>query len=427
MIGGLFPNAWTVAVREFRLRVRSRVFQVVTLILALIGAALALLPVGVSALGFDQPSSVAVYAAGPDAEVGANGLVAILNGMEQSGVEAEIAADGDAESAAVESGERDGLVTVARGADGDLAFDLYTAEGPTSGLVFAVNTAAGQVAVADRLERAGVDPSQVGEIFAPTAFDVTPVDPNAINPEENFGPRYLLATALVILMFMAVITYGQWVATSVAEEKASRVMELLITAATPRQLLLGKVMGAGGAGLTQYVVVVAAALGGLLLQGPVGELILGEAGGPPLEVQGVNPGLLAVVGLFFIGGFGLYATLYAALGSTASRQEEVQNITGPMILVGVAGYLASFTALNVPDADWVRALSFVPFFSPYLIPIRMVLGNIEPWEIGVAFALLLVGVAVALWVAARIYSAGVLLYGQRAGLRAVWRAVRVNR
>jgi len=427
VIGGLFPNAWTVAAREFRLRVRSRVFQVVTLILALVGAALALLPVGVSALGFDQPASVAVYAARPEAELGADGLVAILNGMEQSGVEAEATADVDAERAAVEAGDRDGLVTVDRGAAGDLAFDLYTAEGPTSGLVFTVNTAVGQVAVADRLERAGVDPSQVGEIFAPTAFGVTPVDPNAIDPEENFGPRYLLATALVVLMFMAVITYGQWVATSVAEEKASRVMELLITAATPRQLLLGKVMGAGGAGLTQYVVVVAAALGGLLLQGPVSELVLGAAPGPSLEVQGLDPALLAVVGLFFVGGFGLYATLYAALGSTASRQEEVQNITGPMILVGVAGYLASFTALNVPDADWVHGLSFVPFFSPYLIPIRMVLGNIEPWEIGLAFVFLIVGVALALWVAARIYSAGVLLYGQRAGLRAVWRAVRVNR
>ena len=427
MIGGLFPNAWTVAVREFRLRVRSRVFQVVTLILALVGVGLALLPVGISALGFDQPASVAVFAADPEADTGAVALVAVLNGMEQSGVEAEVTADGDAAQAAVEDGELDGLVRVGRGSDGDLTFDLYTAEGPTSSLVFTVNTAAGQVAVADRLQRAGVDPSQMGEIFAPTSFEVTPVDPNAIDPEENFGARYLLATALVILMFMAIITYGQWVATSVAEEKASRVMELLITAATPRQLLLGKVMGAGGAGLTQYVVVVAAALAGLLLQGFVSELVLGEAAGPALEVQGLEPVLLAVVGLFFLGGFGLYATLYAALGSTASRQEDVQNITGPMILVGVAGYFVAFTALNVPDADWVQALSFVPFFSPYLVPIRMVMGHIEPWEIGLALILLLVGVAIALWVAARIYSAGVLLYGQRAGLRAVWRAVRVNR
>jgi ABC-2 type transport system permease protein len=399
----------------------------VTLILALVGVGLALLPVGITALGFDQPASVAVVADDPEADAGADALVAILNGMDQSGVDAEVTANGDEARAAVESGDLDGLVTLDRGADEDLTFDLYTDEGPTSSLVFTVNTAAGQVAVADRLQRAGVDPGQLGEIFAPTAFEVTPVDPNAIDPEENFGARYLLATALVILMFMAIITYGQWVATSVAEEKASRVMELLITAATPRQLLLGKVMGAGGAGLTQYVVVVAAALAGLLLQGVVSELVLGEAAGPALEVQGLEPVLLAVVGLFFLGGFGLYATLYAALGSTASRQEDVQNITGPMILVGVAGYFVAFTALNVPDADWVQALSFVPFFSPYLIPIRMVMGQIEPWEIGVALILLLVGVALALWVAARIYSAGVLLYGQRAGLRAVWRAVRVNR
>ena len=267
----------------------------------------------------------------------------------------------------------------------------------------------------------------MGEIFAPTAFEVTPVDPNAVSPEENFGPRYLLATALVVLMFMAVITYGQWVAASVAEEKASRVMELLITAATPRQLLLGKVMGAGGAGLVQYGVVLAAAMAGLLLQGTLSRLVLGDSGGSTVELQGLSIEVLLVVGLFFVGGFGLYATLYAALGSTASRQEEVQNITGPMIIVGVAGYLISFAALNAPDADWVRVLSFVPFFSPYLIPTRMVLGHIAPWEIGLSFVLLIAGAAIALWVAGRIYSAGVLLYGQKAGLRSVWRAVRVNR
>jgi ABC-2 type transport system permease protein len=425
-MGGLFPNAWTVAVREYRNRARSRIFLVVTLILALIGLGLALLPIGIEALGFDQPASVSVHAKSPDAAEGAGALVAALNGLEESGIQAELVdSDADAQSA-VESGDLDGLVTVDRGADEDLAFDLFTAEGPTSSLVFTVNAAASQVTVADRLSRAGVDPGQAQKIFAPTAFEVTSADPGAIDPDENFGPRYLLGTALVVLMFMAIITYGQWVAASVAEEKASRVMELLITAATPRQLLLGKVMGAGGAGLTQYVVVVGTALLGLVIAGPLSELILGKEG-TSVDLQALNAGVLLVVGLFFVGGFGLYATLYAALGSTASRLEEVQNITGPMIIIGVAGYLIAFAALNVPDADWVRALSFVPFFSPYLIPTRMVLGSIEPWEIGLAFLLLLAGAALALWVAARIYSAGVLLYGQRAGLRAVWRAVRVNR
>jgi ABC-2 type transport system permease protein len=426
-MGGLFPNAWTVTVREFQLRVRSRVFQVVTLILALIGLGLALLPIGVSALGLDQPSSVAVYAATEEASGGATALVGTLNGMEQSGVEAALTDDQPGARADVEAGEVDGLVTVDRGDTGDLTFDLFTAQSGTSGLVLSVTAATSQVSVADRLVRAGVDPSEVGDIFAPTGFEVTPVDPDALDPEANFGPRYILATALVVLMFMAIITYGQWVATSVAEEKASRVMELLITAATPRQLLLGKVMGAGGAGLVQYVAVVGAALGGLLLQGTLSRLVLDESAGEPIELQGLNAGVLIVVGLFFVGGFGLYATLYAALGSTANRQEEVQNITGPMIIVGVAGYLISFAALNAPDADWVRILSFVPFFSPYLIPTRMVLGQIAPWEIGLSFLFLIAGALIALWVAARIYSAGVLLYGQKAGLRNVWRAVRVNR
>jgi ABC-2 type transport system permease protein len=424
---GLFPNAWTVTLREFRLRVKSRVFQVVTLILALVGLGLALLPVGLAALGLDEPSSVLVYAADADAADGAAALVGTLNGMAQSGVEAAQTDDEAAAREAVEAGEQNGLVTVSRGSDGDLAFDLYTGEGPTSGLVFSVTTASGQVSVADRLIRAGVPPDQVGEIFAPTAFEVTPIDPNAIDPEENFGPRYLLATALVVLMFMAIITYGQWVATSVAEEKSSRVMELLITAATPRQLLLGKVLGAGGAGLLQYVMIVAAALGGLLLQGFLNELINGDTGGGGLDVQALNPGVLLVTGLFFVGGFALFSTLYAALGSTANRTEDVQNITGPMIIVGLAGYLIAFAALNVPDADWVRILSFIPLFSPYLIPTRMVLGQIAPWEIALSFALLILGAFLALWMAGRIYSAGVLLYGQKAGLRSVWKAVRVNR
>jgi ABC-2 type transport system permease protein len=424
---GLFPNAWTVTVREFRLRLDSRIFKVVTLILALVGLGLALLPIGISALGLDEPSSVSVYAASPEAEQGAAALVGTLNGMEQIALSAELTADEAGDRAAVEGGDLDGLVTVARGADDELTFDLYTAAGPTSGVVLGVTAATNQVAIGDRLIRAGVDPTQVGEIFAPTEFEVTPVDPDAVSEDELFGPRYVLATALVILMFMAIITYGQWVAMSVAEEKSSRVMELLVTAATPRQLLLGKVMGAGGAGLVQYVVIVAAALGGLLIQGTISRLVLGEDAGEPIELQGLTIGVLLVVGVFFVGGFGLYATLYAALGSTANRQEEVQNIVGPMVIVGVAGYLIAFAALGAPDADWVRILSLVPFFSPYLIPTRMVLGQIAPWEIALAFGFLVAGALVALWVAGRIYSAGVLLYGQRAGLRNVWRAVRVNR
>ena len=110
-----------------------------------------------------------------------------------------------------------------------------------------------------------------------------------------------------------------------------------------------------------------------------------------------------------------------------SRIEDVQQAVGPLIFLAMGGYFAAFTGLNDPDAGWVQALSVVPFFSPYLMPARMLLTSPSAAEIGLAIALLVVAVIGAIWLASRIYSAGVLMYGQRVGLRTVLRAARVSR
>ena len=431
MIRGLFPNAWTIARREYNQRVRSRSFLVVTALLAAIGLGLALMPLLAHALGGEKAVQLAVQAtdAGLTGDPAAQ-LQAILNAGQAGGAPGfavKVAGNVDQARADVRDGRLDGLLTITRKSDGELGFDIYTKEGPTSQTLFAIRSAASQLGIGDRLARAGISASQASRIFAPTAFDVTPVDPTATDRSATFGPRYVLAIALVILTFMAVVTYGSWVASSVVEEKSSRVMELLVTAATPRQLLAGKVMGTGAAGLTQYAAVVVAAIVGLLAQGLLAELLFGKGQTADNTLQALSPQVLIVFGLFFLGGFALYATLYAALGSTASRQEDVQTVTGPMILVGMLGYFVSFAAINTIDATWVRLLSFVPFFSPYLVTSRLILGSIAPWEILVSGAVLLATLLAAQVVAARLYSAGVLLYGQRIGLRSVWRATRVHR
>ena len=422
----LLPNARHIARREYRQRTRSRTFVIVSAFLAVIGLGIALFPVVGRLIAGDQTTTIAIYSV--DAELTSSTALSMAH-LLNTGAEAQykVEAADDAASAAtdVRSGKIDGLLRVTRGADGELAFDVLTDAGPNDQRLFAVRQAVVQVNIADRLQRAGVDPAQAGQIFAETAWKVTPLDPNAHRLEENFGANYVLAYALVILTFMAVITYGQWVATSVAEEKSSRVMELLITAATPRQLLAGKVIGNGAAGLTQYAVVVVAALAGLLLQGLVAQYLLGDKAGAPLE--DVNLWVFAPFGVFFIGGFTLYALLYAGLGSMASRTEDVQQVTGPMIFIGMAGYFAAFTAINIPEAGWVKLVSLIPFFSPYMLPMRMLISTVAPWEWVVGAALMVIFLAGALWLAARVYSAGVLLYGQRASLRSVWRAVRVDR
>jgi ABC-2 type transport system permease protein len=431
-ITDLFPNAYYVARREYLIRTRSRTFAVLTVAIALVGLALTLLPLGVRLIGGDKPSRIAVYSTLTDLSVDpATTLQASLNASSasdqsssgSSGPRYVLVPTSDPAPAKdeVRSDKLDGLLSLSRATDGDISFDYFSKDSPTSQRLALVRQAAGSLAVADRLQRAGVPAADRGRIFAPTAFVSTPADPVAARRnQDQFVPSYILATVFVILMFMAIQVYGNWVAASVAEEKNSRVMELLISAATPRQLLFGKVLGNGAAGLTQYLVVLIAAAVGYLVQGRLSNALLGGAGAA--TIPGVTPFVLGWFGVFFVTGFIEYTILYAAAGSMVSRQEDVQQIAGPLTFLGLGGYLLSFLAISSIDAGWVRILSFVPFISPFFFPARIVLSDPVPWEYALSLALTLVGILGGLWVAARIYAAGVLLYGQRPTIRAMWRA-----
>lgn len=289
-----------------------------------------------------------------------------------------------------------------------------------------VTGAATALAIGDRLERSGIGRQEAAAIFEPPSFTAMPVDPADARDPDEFGGAFILAYALVILTFMAILTYGNWVAQSVAEEKSNRVMELLITAATPQQLLTGKVLGTGAAGLTQYAAIIAAVAVGMIANGPVSNL-LGLRGEAAFRLPSLELWMLPAFAVFFTLGFVLYSTLYAASGSMVSRIEDVQQAAGPLIFVSIAGYFVSFTALNDPDAGWVALLSLVPFFSPYLMPMRMLLTSVSAPEILVALGILVVTLVAAIWLASRIYSAGVLMYGQRVGVRTLLRAARVSR
>jgi ABC-2 type transport system permease protein len=235
----------------------------------------------------------------------------------------------------------------------------------------------------------------------------------------------LLATGLIVLIFMAIVTYGVWVAMSVAEEKGSRVMELMLNATTPLQMLAGKMIGNGAAGLTQYGIILIAVVGGLLAQAPIHKAVVGTDSGT--QFGGLSPTVMGAFVILFVLGFTLYSLLYAALGSLVSRQEDVQSATSPLMVLIMVGYFMSVFGLQAIDETWVKVASFVPFFSPYLMLARVSTGHVELWEFGLAVLLLLLAIVVALFVAARIYSAGVLLYGQRVGLRQVFKAARVSR
>lgn len=430
-MSGLWPNAGHVARREYLVRVRSRAFVITTALLAIGVVAVTMVPTIFQAIGVDDEAprialDVRATDLPSDPAVAIRGAL-VAAGGDVGGEGPNVTATDDPVEAAqaVREGILDGLLTISRGADGDLAFEYLSNDSPTSLTRLLVTQAAAALAISDRLARSGIAPAQAAELFQPPPFTATSADPEALEDEE-YGPAILVAYVVVILTFMAIITYGNWVAQSVAEEKSNRVMELLVTAATPRQLLTGKVLGTGAAGLTQYLAMVGAVLLGLFANGPVSAL-LGIGPGAPFELPSLEPWMLPALAAFFLLGFVLYSTLYAASGSMVSRIEDVQQAAGPLMFLSIGGYLVSFTALNAPDAGWVAVLSLVPFFSPYLMPARMLLTSVPASEILFALALLVVTLVAAIWLAARIYSAGVLMYGQRAGLRNVLRATRVSR
>jgi ABC-2 type transport system permease protein len=134
--------------------------------------------------------------------------------------------------------------------------------------------------------------------------------------------------------------------------------------------------------------------------------------------------LLAGYGVFFLLGFGLFALIYAAMGSFVSRPDDLQTLSLPLSLVAIVGYLSAIVALGGGGGAWVRIASFVPPFSPFVMLARVMVAAVQPWELALSIGLLVAAIAVVTVVATRMYAAGVLLYGQRPGVRAFVAAAR---
>jgi ABC-2 type transport system permease protein len=454
-------NVRAIARREYLARFRTRTFRMVTVLLVVLALGVALAPVLIRYLdqrggpttievsvGDSKPSVDVVTALGGILNVAATdatGSGASTGGSTGSGgatgsgsgsgaaatpkYRVVAATDPAAARERVRSGASAGLLELSRTASGELAFNYLTSASIVDRLPQIVRQAAISIVIQDRLTKAGIPPLDQVRLFAPPTFALEPVDPSRAGQQtsaESYINGFTVGFVLAIVLFMAIIMYGQWIAYSVAEEKSSRVMEVILGAATPFQLLAGKVLGVGALALTQYAIVFVPAVVALLFQDKIAALILGGEGSVALPA-GISIGLLAAFGLFFLLGFSLYAMLYAGAAALVSRTEDINQIIAPLTLLSTAGYLVatySSTGLIASDSVLVKVLSFVPFSSPYLMLSRIGAGTTTVPEVVLAIAILAVSVPVALWVAARLYAGGVLMYGQRPSIRLLFRVLR---
>lgn len=273
-----------------------------------------------------------------------------------------------------------------------------------------------------RLQESGITPQQAETIFASPEFRVQPVVDGTLKDEKTYFQSQFLVYVLLILLYMTMLLYGIQVAMGVVEEKSSRVMELLITAIRPVELMIGKVVGVGLTGLTQYLVWVVVGVVGLLLGSALGNSTLGVS----LDLASIPVAMWLYFLLFFVLGYLLFASMYAALGSLVSKTEEVNGITTPITIIMVGVYLFSIWALGNPDAAAVKWLSFVPFLTPMLMFIRVSLSSPAWWEPVLSIVLLIGAIFLFAWIAAKIYRVGVLLYGKRPSFREIGRLLRAT-
>jgi len=439
-------NVIAVARREYLARGRTRTFRLTTIVLVIAGLGIALAPVILRAVfgeGRQTRSEVVVGASSEGASVVPT-LSAVLNAPlipttgsgGSSGstspptYDVVTVTDESAARARVLAGDTGGLLVVGRPtATADLSFEFVTKQTASDRVPQLVRSAAQSISIQDRLNRAGVPPAQQGALFAPPTYSLTAADPNAkpgLSPADQAG-GFAIGFVLAIVLFMAIVLYGQWIAYSVVEEKSSRVMEVILGAASPFELLFGKVVGVGALALTQYFIVFVPAVLAVVFQPQIASLVLGSSADPVTLPPGLSVPLLLAFGVFFVLGFALYAVLYAGAAALVSRTEDINQIVAPMTLVSNAGYLvAVYSSTGIIDASsrFVVVMSYIPFFSPYLMLSRLGAGHAGPLEVIVAMAILVVTVPIALWVAARFYAAGVLMYGQRPSLRLMLRVLR---
>lgn len=252
-----------------------------------------------------------------------------------------------------------------------------------------------------------------------------PAEMAAANTTSEQIASYILVYVGIILISMAVFLYGNIVAQGVAEEKGGRIMEILVNAATPFELMTGKILGIGAAGLTQMASLVAVAIGALFLQAPLSIVLFGSAAGSlSLGIAGVSITPLLLLLLYFLLGFLLYATMFAAAGALVRRQDEAQSAATPITMLFMVGYLVSYAAIFIADASWVKVMSYIPFWTPVLMLVRVEMGTVAWWEIVISVILMVAFIVICALLAARIYRYGVLMYGQKPGLRQLLKTLR---
>lgn len=271
---------------------------------------------------------------------------------------------------------------------------------PESELQTQVSTVVKQVRDQAIITDAEIDPNVLASLAKPVPVKQELTSTGGKSEDELFAASALVYV-LLFLMYFTIAIYGGMIVTEIANEKSSRVMELLISAASPIQHMLAKILSIATVSIVQLSILV-----GVGYYSAQNSSLFDQ-----LSLDSLSVRTIVYLFVFFLLGYFLYATLLAALGSLVSRVEDAQQVTLPVILLIVAAFMISMFSLNAPTNQAVVVLSFVPFFTPMVMFLRVMLTDVPVWQVSISLILMLISISLALFVGTKFYRGGVLFYG----------------
>ena len=273
-----------------------------------------------------------------------------------------------------------------------------------------------QIVTNYRLKKSNFDPALIKQLTKRVNLKVFKVEKGGREKEDS-GLSFIVSFIMILFIYMALIMYGVFVMRSVYEEKTSRVVEMVVSSCKPFQMMAGKILGIGAVGLTQYAIW--ALIAGLITLYASSILAMFASVSAQFSIPTVPISVLIYFILFFILGYLLFATLYATVGSMVNSDQDAQHLQFPVMFFVIIAFFLSFYIIRNPDTTLSKWLSFFPLFSPITMFTRISVQMPPLYEILISLAILIITILFFIWLAAKIFRVGILMYGKRPSLKEV--------
>lgn len=272
------------------------------------------------------------------------------------------------------------------------------------------------VIIEKRLKREGLDPQKVSQYIK--RVELQPIKITKKGEEKDTGGTFMISYILALIIYMAILIYGQVIMRGVIEEKSSRVVEVVLSSLKPFQLMMGKILGIGAVGLTQFSI--------WTLFG-IGASVYGTSfipAGVNFSMPSIPAHVFVYFVVFFILGYFLFGTLYAAIGSMVNSEKEAQQLVMPVTMFLIVPIMLMIFIIRAPNSSIAVFLSFIPFFAPILMFLRITVLLPPFGQIGASIVILILTILLMIWLTAKIYRVGILMYGKRPKFAEIVRWIR---